>query len=475
MRKSGMKRLTVSLLAAALLSACAVGPDYVRPQTDLPAAWAAGQDAAETVELSRWWLSFNDAKLNALIDEALQNNADLKIAVARVDEAAAQLRLARAQYYPSVDAQLGASRAQSSLDTGAPQMPGVPRTMTTYRGGLVLDYELDLWGRIRRSNEASLATLAANQAARDAVQAAVAAQVAQSHFEGLALDKQIALLGRTLATREENLKLQRKRLDAGLISPYDFAQSENETAAIASSLPTLIAARSKISTALSVLRGASPRSMSEDAAAPREIAEVQLPAAPQVPMDLPSTLLERRPDIRQAEQQLIAANAGIGEAKADYFPKISLSGFFGGASETLSDLFSSPARTWEAALGLAQPIVSMNRVDAQVNAAEARERAAKAQYAKTVQTAFKDSYDALVTLNAARETQAAQLRRVQALNEAYRVAELRYKAGRISYLELLDVERQLRGVEQEQVAAQRDQLNATVDLYRALGGGWTAG
>ena len=460
-----MNKLIVLLLALAV-AACAAGPDYQRPETELPAAW--GKDAVDPQPLGNWWQQFDDAALDALIQESLAHNHDLKAAVANVDAAAAALRLARADYLPTLNAGVGATRASGS-EAGVVPAPSTP--YTEYNAGLVLAYEFDIWGRVRRANEAALAGLAHDIAVRDGVRAAVAAAVARAYFETRALDRRIALLDRLHETRTDNLRLQRTRLDAGLISPYDYEQARSETAAVAAQLPLLHAARSRTLTALAVLRGASPQDIF-DAWQSTPMVDDELPAAPVVPMDLPSALLERRPDIRAAEQRLVAANARIGEAKAAYFPRLSLTGFAGGISTAFSTLLDSPARAWEASVALAQPLTDINRVGASVNAATARRDAVGAAYARTVQTAFQETLDALSGVNAARAVMRAQDERVAALTNAYRVAEARYQAGRIGYLELLDVERQLREIEQQQVSAQLALLGATVDLYLALGGGW---
>lgn len=464
-------RLALSMLSISVLSACAIGPDYQRPELALPEQWQA-TPAEQVSGLQQWWQGFNDPVLTALIEESFNHNSNLKAAVAAVEAAAAQLQLARADYWPTVDLGVNGVKARTS-EVVTPA--GQPLTTTTYQAGLVLDYEIDLWGKIRRANEAALADLDANVAAHDAVRSVLAANVAQAYFQLKALDQQIALAERTLQTRQENVRLQQKRLDSGLISPYDFEQARSEAEAVAAQVPAQKAARAKVQTALAVLRGQSPQAMLtawQKAGAGNGETSMVLPSAPVVPMDLPSELLNRRPDIRQAEARLKAANARIGVAKADYLPSLSLTGFAGGVSDALSSVLDAPAKAWEVALGLSQPLTSLYRVNANVGAAEANAQAQTAVYVNTVQTAFKETLDALSTLSSTREIQAAQQRRVDALSNGYRVAKLRYDAGRIGYLELLDVERQLRQVEQEQVQAQLDQLNATVDLYRALGGGW---
>lgn len=460
------------LLIAALLAACAAGPDYRRPASALPESW--GAPAAEIENLDDWWRNFEDPVLVALIDASLEHNNDLKVAAANVEAAAAALQLARADYLPTVNAQVSGRRASASEAAALP-MPATP--YNEYSGGLAVNYEFDIWGRVRRANEAALAELQRDVAIRDGVRASIAANVARAYFQARALDRQIELFESLYRTRLDNQQLQKTRLDAGFISPYDYEQARSETLAVAAQLPALRAARRETLNALAVLRGASPAEMfaawtAVDSSQASDVAELPLP--PAVPMDLPSELLERRPDVRAAEQQLIAANARIGEAKALFFPQLSLTGLAGGVSTVFSNLFDAPARTWQASVALVQPLTDLNRVDARVGAAEARHDAASAAYAKTVQTAFRETLDALSGVTAARDVMQAQDERVAALENAYRVANARYQAGSIGYLELLDVERQLRAIEQEQVEARLALLHATVDLYRALGGGWQA-
>lgn len=456
------------LLPILFLTACASGPDYERPASELPEAWGSAQE--EGVDLSQWWIQFDDPELAALIQESLAHNNDLKVAAANVEAAAAALDLARADYLPTVNATVGGARGSAS-ENAAIAVPSGPST--EYNAGLVINYEIDLWGRIRRANEAVLAELRGDVAVHDGVQALIASSVARAYFETRALDRQIALLERLYETRVENLRLQKVRLDAGLIPPYDYEQARSETFAVAARLPALRNARSQALTALAVLRGRSPRAMFIEwtsRAAPADI--VVLPDAPVVPMDIPSDLLERRPDIRFAEQQLIAANARIGVAKAAYFPSLSLTAFAGGISTAFSNLFDGPSQSWEAAVALTVPLTDINRIGANVDAAKARHSGAMAAYAKTVQVAFQETMNALGNVSTARAVMCAQDERVAALTNAYRVAGVRYEAGRIGYLELLDVERQLRAIEQQQVSAKLALLQSTVDLYRALGGGW---
>lgn len=459
----------VLVAGASLLSACAAGPDYVRPDTAVPENW--GAPAADTRVFGAWWQEFGDPELAALVVESFAHNNDIRVAVANVDAAAATLRLARAEYLPTINAEVASERIRISDNTPVPA-PSAPYTQ--HSAGIFLEYEFDLWGRVRRANEAALAGLTRDIAVRDGIRAAVAASVARAYFESRALERQITLLERLHAMRIDDLDLQRTRLTAGLTSPYDYEQARSETAAVAAQLPALRAAHARALTALAVLRGVSPAQMFAEWSdlAPADRGAAALPAAPTVPMDLPSALLERRPDIRAAEQQLVASTARIGQAKAAYFPRLSLTGVLGGVSTALSSLFDASSRAWQAGAVVTQPLTDLNRVGANVAAAKALTHAATARYARTVQVAFEETLNALTGVTTAREIMQAQDERVSALQNAYRTAEAQYRAGSLGYLELLDVERQLREVEQQQVNAHLALLQSTVDLYRALGGGW---
>jgi len=465
-----------------LLSACSVGPDYHRPILEMPSHW----QNAPTLNpaLAQWWMQFEDEKLLSLIQQSLDNNQDLKRAIANVDAASAALGLAHADYFPTANAALNATRSKAQMNVSS---PASQPSRTQYDLGLVINYEIDLWGRVRHANEAAAAQLASDIAVRDGVRATVAAHVARAYFQARAFDRRIALLERLHRTQKENVSLQQKRMEAGSIAPYDYEQARSEAYAVEAQLPALRAARSHTLTALAVLRGISPQAMTQAwqkgfsdyaYAAPPNLSSpltASLPNAPVVPMDLPSELIERRPDIRAAEQQLVAANARIGVAKAAYFPQLSLTGFAGSVSHAFSSLLERSSENWQLWASLSQPVSDIHRVGMQVDTAQAQHSAAQAAYIKTVQVAFQETLDALTNVHSAREIMHSQNSRVDALTSAYQMANARYQAGDISYLELLDIERQLRQIEQEQVTAQLSLLQSTVDLYRALGGGWQIG
>jgi multidrug efflux system outer membrane protein len=457
------------MLATALLSSCiTLGPDYQRPKIDTPDVWPGEKsDAPVPVQ---WWSSYGDPVLDEMIDEALAHNADLALAIARVDEARAQLGIARADQLPGVEANAGESRNRIS-EEGPMFFPGVDPTYTDLKASVNASWEIDFWGKYRRATEAARAELLASESNRDAVRLALIADVSRGYFNLRSLDAQVAVARRTISSRLESLDLQRKRFDAGVASELELRQVEAETAAAQALLPSLETRLAQQENALSVLLGRSPRAIV--GSPPERGAAIEaLTVPPAIPAGLPSNLLERRPDLREAEQRLMAANARIGVAKAAYYPSISLTGFFGGESTTLADLFTSPARIWQFSGSAAQTVFDRGKIGSGVDAATARQQQALAQYQSAIQNAFKDTLDALVAQRKARETLEAEQSRVKALDGALKLARLRYDNGVSSLLDVLDSERGLLNAELNRIEAQRAQLAATTDLFKALGGGW---
>lgn len=452
----------------ALLAGCSTGPEYARPAAELPEAWTAAPAQGNPVATERWWTVYGDATLDRLIDEALTNNQDLALATARLEEARALARVADAELVPSVDAGFQRDRSRRS-DSTSTRVPGSLEN-NNYRAQLNVSYELDLWGRLRNSATAARAELLATTAARETVRLALTAQVAQSYYALVAFDAQVADARKSLALREDNLRLQRIRSSAGLINDFELRQLEAEVAATQAQLPALERRRSAEETALGVLLGRSPRAIINERIT--RSADSSRLATPVVPADLPSELLLRRPDVVAAEQQLIAANARIGAARATLFPRIGLSGMLGSESAALTNLFSGPARIWSLGFALAQPIFQGGRLFGEIEAVQARERQALAQYQKTLQTAFRETHDALVAQTRAREVFDAESARARALSDSLRLARIRYENGLTSQLEVLDAERNLLNAELNRAEALRSQRAAVADVVKALGGGW---
>ena len=463
-------RILVATAMAVLIAGCAVGPDYRRPDVELPAAWQGAPAEGVKGVRDRWWTLYADPVLERLVEEALASNLDLARAAARVDEARALLRIADAQFWPWVDAAAQADRSRSSERTAMRLPLGTPLERTNYRAKLNVAYEVDLWGRLRRGSEAAQATLLATEAARYTVRIALASEVAISYYTLVALDSQVEATRRSLQLRSEGLELQRARYAAGLINDFTLKQLEGEVAAARALLPPLQARRTAEELALAVLLGRSPRAIMEDAFA--VAADRSGLAAAVIPEGLPSDLLLRRPDVVEAEQRLIAANARIGEARAQLFPRIGLTGYLGSESASLSDLFTGPAAIWQVAFGLAQPIFQGGRLLGEVEAMEARQRQALAGYQKTLQEAFREVRTALSTQSRAREAYESEGMRVAALTESLRLALIRYKTGLLSQLEVIDAERNLLQAELNRIDARRAPRAAVADVVRALGGGW---
>lgn len=471
MMRRPLFRLT-PLALAVLLSGCAVGPDYLRPANWLPAMFKEAPTAVATADTEktaidqRWWALFKDPTLDSLIDRALRQNADLRSAIARVEQADAAAREAGASLFPSVDAQATGSNVHLSEKT-ATWSVNSPEVLRARSAGLSLSYELDVWGRVRRSNEAARASLLASQYGRDSIRLSVAGLVASSYLNLRALDAQLAVTAQSLSSREESAKLVKTRVDAGLVSPLDQYQADSALAAVQAQAADLRRARALAAHQLALLTGQPDLEI-----ATGELAALPLP--PQPPAGLPADLIESRPDVRQAEQQVIAANANIGVAKAAYYPKFTLTGALGSESKTLSDLFSSGAGTWSTGLSLLMPILDFGRTTARVDQAKAINEQSLIAWQKTLETAYKEVRDALVSLRELAAAEAAQQQRADSAGKALDLARLRYDAGYSGYLDVLDAQRTANDAQLALITTRQARLGAAVELFRALGGGWQA-
>ena len=464
----------LSILGFALLLAGCTGlkPDYTKPAVDLPTGWRDAPADGVQARDARWWKVYGDPVLDGLIDEALANNANVMLAIARVDEARAALSVTSADQRPQVDAAANRSRSRVSQRSAVPLPPGTNPEFNNTRVTVGVSYEIDLWGRLRNATLAARADLLATEAARETVLITLTSDVAQAYFALRAFDGELAATRRSIAARSEALGMQKRRFEVGDISEFDYRQLEADVAAERALLPVLELQRAQQENALAVLLGKSPRAIYEGALEAGSDPEGQT-AAIVVPAGLPSDLLLRRPDLVQAEQTLIAANARVAVARAAYFPTLSLTGSLGRESVALSDLFTGPAGIWQAALAAGQPIYAGGRIDAQLQAAGARERQALAQYQLAIQNAFRDVRNALVAQAKAREQLEAESERVTALRITLRFARLRYQNGMTGQLEVLDAERNLLAAEQNRIDALRAQRAAIADLFKALGGVWS--
>jgi outer membrane protein, multidrug efflux system len=435
------------------------------PDLDLPAAQAKAPP-----ELDRWWNLFGDPQLTGLIEEALANNFDLRAAVARIDLARANLLLAQSYLYPSVDLNANPSRARRSAATSFRQGP--PFISTDHTVGLSASYEIDLWGKLRSGTSAAQSTLLASQYDAETVRITLVAQVANSYFTLTATDAELALTRRTLETRDASVRLQQARRKAGIVSALDVKQAEAARATVAAAIPPLEKAIELLQASIAALTGRSPREVYAPIVERGRDIETYA-GAPEVPPGLPSDLLGRRPDIRQAEASLAAADYRVAEARAQYFPSLILTGTYGSESATLANLFTGPAGIWSIAAVLTQPLIGLKNIEAQVEASKARRQLAEIGYVQTVQSAFRDVHDALASHTGARNSFIAQEERVAQLADALKLSERRYRAGYTGYLDVLAAQRELLDAQAARLLALRDQQTALVDLYRALGGGWT--
>lgn len=445
-----------------LLAACTVGPDYRRPEIASPPGWTISHEAAAGLADTAWWELFADPVLNSLIDAALKENLDLQVAAARVDQYLGQLQTTRAEFFPQISAGAGASR-QDDPQTGLIPIDNGPYSY--YQGTLNATWELDLWGRIRRASEAARADLLASEEGRRAVLLGLTANTAGAYISLRGLDRQLEIARATEQAYAESLRIFTLRYRHGSVSQLEVSQVESQYEAARQAIPQLEAAVARQEHLLAVLLGRNPGSIPRG----RTIDEL---AVPGIPAGLPSELLTRRPDIVRAEQQLVAANARIGVARALYFPRVSLTGALGTASRHSGELFTGPAELWQISGDMLAPIFTFGAIGGQVKTAEAQQKQALLTYRQTIITAFRDVEDALVSTTKGREQLAAQTRQVAALGNYARLAKLQYDAGKTSYLQVLDANRALFSGELAQVQTQAATLGALIDVYRAMGGGW---
>lgn len=461
-----MMKHSIAISLAALLSACAIGPDYQRPDIDSPNSFRGGDGAdAESIADLQWWEVYQDARLQDLLRTALEQNRDLQIAAARISETRALVGINRYAELPQISAGGNAARNRISSATGFPVFAG--RDRTNYAASIDATYEADLWGRLSSLTEAARADLLATGFARETIRISLIADVATAYFDLLSLDQQYDITQRTVATRQKFADLTRARFERGVASGLEVSRADANLAAAQATLPELTRQTAQTENLLSVLLARNPDFVV------RERIELQsLPRPPVVPAGLPSSLLERRPDLVAAEYNMVAANARIKSAKAALFPTIALTGSLGGQSLAFGDLFTGPARVWTFGLGLLQPILDANRNRYQVDAASAREEQVVQQYRQTVEQAFREVADALSARRNFADFVAAQEAQVTALRTARQRAQRRYEVGFSSYFEVIDADQDLFTAELQLVQGYRNTLVSLVQLYRALGGGW---
>lgn len=468
-----MHRRILTALAAALLTGCTVGPNYQRPAVAVPGGFRAPDplpvSQAASLADAKWFDVFKDEKLQDLIRTALTQNYDLRDAVARVEEARANLGITRSNQFPNFAASGGVEINRFSRDGATPLPPDVLPSQNRNFGSVslgLLSFEVDLWGRLRRATEAARAQLLSADENRKAVVTTLVSDVATAYLTLRELDYALEISLRTMQNREDSLELTRSRQSGGVATLLDLRQSEQLVYTAAQTIPTLQQQIEQTENQINLLLGQNPGGVVRG----KSLTEQAL--APEVPAGLPSQLLERRPDIRAAEQDLVAANAEIGVARAAYFPVLSLSGSLGGQSTQLASLFSGPHNTWNLAPQLTQPIFTAGRLKSGVKLAEATKERALIQYEKTIQTAFSDVSNALIAHQRVRESRVQQEYLVAALQDRLRLAYIRYRGGVDTQLNALDADRDLFQAELDLAQIRLNEVLTVVQLYKALGGGW---
>jgi multidrug efflux system outer membrane protein len=458
-------------LAALLLGGCAVGPKYQRPDPQLPAAFPeTAASASGTAIAPDWWKLYNDPLLTDLVDAALVRNVDLAIAAAQIQEAQAVLRETGAATLPEIGIAGGVNRTGTSTSTAIPSPPGVPSVRNNSRAILQTSFEIDLWGKMRSATDAAQARVFSQLLSRDMMRLLLSSTVAQNYFTLRSLDAQIAMTRTTIATRDETLKIVGNRVRAGYASDLDLSQARLARANAATQLRELERLRAGVEHQLQTLTGRLDLKV-----APNDIVgldSLPVPALP--PAGLPSTLVDRRPDVAAAEQALISANAQIGVARAAQYPTFSLTGFLGSESETLRTVLLSPARIWSVGANVLFPIFDAGRYAARTEQAEARQQQALANYQRTVQVAYRDVSDALSNLRQTVVAEADLRNALVAARDALRIAQVRYDAGYSAFLDVLDAQRNVNDAELALARNRQQQLVYTVDFIKAVGGGWTA-
>src|SRR5215471_1649001 len=458
----GMRKLLVAVLLPSLAAGCAVGPNYKKPDLPVPEKVRGSVTPAEAASLADapWWEIFKDPTLEQLVDEALKTGYDIRLATARVEEARAAAGIARADFYPQIgySAQFSRSRTSDFVTPGS-------TPINLHDVNLGATWEIDLWGRIRRSSEAALANYFATEEARRGVLLSLVSDTASDYFQLRQLDLRLEIAKRTETAFQETYDLFDRRLKAGMASALETASAEASLAVVAAVVPALETQITSLENSMALLLGRSPSEIPRGSA----LNDQFLP--PDVPAGLPSELLRRRPDVREAEQNLIAANALVGVATANFFPTISLTGAFGAVSTEVSNLFPE-GKAWSIAAGLTGPLFQGGRLKNQYDVRVAQWEEAKVQYERTVTNAFVEASSALVAHQKLSAAEREQQRAVNAFREAVTLSNQRYIAGFASYLDVLQAEQNLFPAENALAVLRFQRLANFVQLYKALGGGW---
>ncbi len=454
--------IVISLVTA---GGCTIGKDYQRPPVEIPLQWIHEAERTRETANALWWRQFDDPVLDELIDTALRENKDVALAAARVGQYLGTYRSTRGTLFPRIEADVQASRQRVTREGAAPWPAGVSPIQDRFLGTLGASWEIDLWGKFRLAAQAARADILSAEESRDGVVLSLVAAVADGYLRLLSLDEQLEIARRTEAARSESLRIFKLRYDWGVVSELELSQIQSEyeeTLAVIPSIEQEIALQEH---RLNTLLGSNPAPIERGLT----LKEIRLPG---VPAGVPSDLLERRPDIRRAEQDLVAAHARVDVARSYYFPSISLTGILGTESADLLKLMSGSSQIWTLGAQTTLPLFTAGTVAGQVATARALREEALVTYQKTIQNAFKEVEDALVSVRKTREVLEARNRQVEAVRNYKKNAQLRYENGYSGYLEVLDADRTLFNTERSYVQAKTALFTALVDLYKSMGGGW---
>lgn len=455
------KTILVWIGLGLLIGGCSLSPKYEQPKANLPQDFGV-EYSNETISQT-WWKDFGDEYLNGIVEEALKNNYDLAVAMERVSQARSSWGYARSDRYPSLSAQGEATRNKKNPKQGEFD------NYNNFSLSGILSFELDLWGRARDADRSAYATLLVSKANRDTIRLSLIANVVESYFGVLTLNNQVQISQNTLLSREESYQYRKKEFEAGKISEIDMQQARSEMASVRAQLQSLLMERNAAQTALMILLGRDPQGIF-NVALPME--SQMLPKAPKVPVGLPSTLLEKRPDIEAAEQNLKAANFSIGVARAAYFPTISLTGLIGYASPELNELFSNSTSTWNYGGNFVSNVIDFGRTSSNVKLTKSQYREMLLNYGQTLRQAFGEVRDSLYNHSMSFERLNSLNEQVEALRRTLVLAELRYREGYTNYLEVLTTQSNLFAAELTQQSANLENLSSVINIYKAFGGGW---
>ncbi|MBU0631433.1 TolC family protein [bacterium] len=460
-----IKTLLVLEVAMLLFAGCSLAPDTKTPKVDLPVSFEKAADKNSTVDVT-WWKNFKDENLNILIDEALKNNDDLKLAIVNVQKARAQYGISEADMYPQIDLDSSATRQKTSTNTYSGNYGG---TYNNFEVSASVAYELDFWAKALNQRGANMSYLLSSDADKEALRISIIVDVATYYFNLISINEQLSIAKESAKSYDETLQYRQMQLKHGVVDELIVAEAKAAVASAYTTVQTLEGSKIKIQSALSLLLGRSPKEIFDNVL----ISSNTLPESIEIPAGLPAALLQNRPDIKAAEETIRAKTALIGVAKAAYFPSISLTGNFGYQSQNLDSLVGSSSEIWGFGPSLNIPIFDFGRIKAAVKVSKAEEKAALITYDKVVKTAYKEVYDSLGTIRISKLKRDSVSQEVDAYNQAYMLASKKFERGTASYLDVLLAQEGLLNAKLSGVSANAQLLIDEVTLYKSLGGGWS--